>query len=886
MAIKRDNILSLIGSRRYHSAILTTFSFDFYFFEMKAMKWLRSCGVRNVNVLIDGHYYAELMQQGSGMEMQLTPGYSLYPIFQSSIFHPKLWMLFGEKEGLLIIGSGNLTNGGNGNNEEIWGAFHFDIQASDNAPIFSAAWAYVQQLCSSTKGIFQEKTSRWIQDHSKWVHELPTTTPGTFSKLADQEQVAFLANVQGSSIWQQLVVLLSPENVVEITTISPYYDRKGKAVQELSALFPSARINVVIDDSGLVPASLPPSEAYLYYDWYTVGVSKKMLSKADDIDSHSKLHAKIIHFKTNTHREYCLFGSANVTPEGLGLSGVNANVEASVLIRSEEGGLLTDLGIKLKSPTTLSSFTIRNSVTIFESVIKGNRQPIKILSAEWIHNELYLYIEGNVEQAILIKLFDTEYRLRTSIRVAELKSEFKVKVDSGFQHLHQVQLYDETTDHPISNKILLSDYYLLAKTNPNSKSAEIDRIINEIHEGELVRILDLLHYAMLDDTESMDSANFLSKSSNLSVKGAENDGPDKLYELSSYTVLANQSAEKNLLIASSTLRVLDVIKLIRSKEFASNHQSELSVDEQEEDLGASTGVESQEKPVKQNESLATLKSEQKKLNHYFKKLREHQLTLLYAIDDPKEYRPSFSDLTKYMIAVELMLEYGGKTAKYTENDKEHLFHYLEFNDEPPYRNYSVKTCCLELIGDFLMLARYGFKPYGFEYTHAKTLEFKAEALVSSIVCLLNNKWRAAEMPYFNTLLLNCLHYLGEKNPTEFGRVLPSLKLNIIAKLEQLKNPSSSLQDNLVWLEKKIIPAFERTIIQLEAKQFGSIASKGEILYKSPLGYCFVRGVTKENEFTLVRPGFLWDDGVGDFLRHTNTDKYEPVRLSSFVRVLV
>jgi hypothetical protein len=85
---------------------------------MKAMKWLRSCGVRNINVFIDGHYYSELMQQATGEEMQLTAGYSLYPVFQKSIFHPKIWMLFGDKEGLLIVGSGNLTNSGNGNNDD------------------------------------------------------------------------------------------------------------------------------------------------------------------------------------------------------------------------------------------------------------------------------------------------------------------------------------------------------------------------------------------------------------------------------------------------------------------------------------------------------------------------------------------------------------------------------------------------------------------------------------------------------------------------------------------------------------------------------------------------------------------------------------------------
>ncbi len=96
MAIKRGNILSLIGNGRYHSCILTTFSFDFYFFEMKVMKWLRSCGVRNVNVFIDGHFYSELMQQATGDEMKFSTGYSLYPIFGNGIFHPKVWLLFGQ----------------------------------------------------------------------------------------------------------------------------------------------------------------------------------------------------------------------------------------------------------------------------------------------------------------------------------------------------------------------------------------------------------------------------------------------------------------------------------------------------------------------------------------------------------------------------------------------------------------------------------------------------------------------------------------------------------------------------------------------------------------------------------------------------------------------
>ncbi|MDD3773401.1 MAG: hypothetical protein PHC38_12215, partial [Weeksellaceae bacterium] len=342
--MERENILELIGNRRYHSCILTTFSFDFYFFEMKVMKWLRSCGVRNINVLIDGHFYSELMKQATGEEMQLTAGYSLYPIFQKSIFHPKIWMLFGDREGLLIVGSGNLTNSGHGNNDEIWGAFHFDIRSTENAPISSAAWNYLSMLSAMVRGQMNEKMTRWVVEHSKWLNELPNVKPFQFYDTSQKEKVAFLFNSETSSIWEELLKHISNEKVIEITSISPFYDSNGKALQELKSLFPAAGINVVLDESGLIPYSMQVSKGFTFYDWRDAGVSELQYAKSEN--AKSKLHGKIIHFKTKSGKEFCLFGSANVTSKGLGLAGKNSNAEVSILIQSEKGGLLNRLGIK------------------------------------------------------------------------------------------------------------------------------------------------------------------------------------------------------------------------------------------------------------------------------------------------------------------------------------------------------------------------------------------------------------------------------------------------------------------------------------------------------------------------------------------------------------
>ncbi|MEZ5047798.1 MAG: hypothetical protein R2831_12500 [Chitinophagaceae bacterium] len=693
MALERENILTLIGSRRYHSCILTTFSFDFYFFEMKAMKWLRSCGVRNINVFIDGHYYSELMKQATGEEMQLTAGYSLYPVFQKSIFHPKVWMLFGDKEGLLIVGSGNLTNSGNGNNDEIWGAFHFDIRSTENSPIFSAAWNYLSMLSATVRGQMNEKTTRWIVEHSKWLNELPKVKPFQFSDTSQKEKVAFLFNSETFSIWKELSEHISNEKVIEITSISPFYDINGKALQELKSIFPSAEINVVLDESGLIPSAMQVSKGFTFFDWRDAGVSKVQYAKSEN--AKSKLHGKIIHFKTKSGPEFCLFGSANVTPEGMGLAGKNSNAEVSLLIQSEKGGLLNELGIKLKSGKSkkLSDFTATATKSIYETVIKNNQFKVQLLSAELIYDELSIHSNGNYAEQFKVVFFDRQNRFLYSQKISKYEQELKIKLNAELGSFQYVQFAD-SADEFISNKLLVSDYFLLAKTHPNPKTEDIERIYSEIQNGELSKVLDLLHYAIIDETENDEGTSVLHNSKNANAKREEKKEPERLYDLSSYKPIEHSAFEKNLLLSSLSLRVLDVLKSIHSKGLSTNRQDDISVDEQEENLGNISGNEENEVKTIRNLSFALLKSERRKLISYFDNLYNNQQEILYGNNRPKIYKPTLTDLTKYLIALELILEYGGKSEKYDEQDTQHFFSYLPFVDD--YDNNNVKGCCLNL----------------------------------------------------------------------------------------------------------------------------------------------------------------------------------------------
>jgi len=182
------------------------------------------------------------------------------------------------------------------------------------------------------------------------------------------------------------------------------------------------------------------------------------------------------------------------------------------------------------------------------------------------------------------------------------------------------------------------------------------------------------------------------------------------------------------LLSSLSLRVLDVLKFIQSKGILTHRQTDIRGDEQEDNLGSISGNELNEVKIIHYQSHALLSAERRKLLNYFDKLYNYQQSILYGGKEPSHYILTLTDLTRYLIAIELLFEYGGKTEKYNEQGNQYFFSYLPFENN--YDNDNVKGCCLNLIGDFMMLSHTGFKKYEFEYTKVKVEQLKNEALIS------------------------------------------------------------------------------------------------------------------------------------------------------------
>lgn len=882
MSIKRNNILSLIGNGRYHSCILTTFSFDFYFFEMKAMKWLRSCGIRNVNVFIDGHFYSELMQQATGDEMKLATGYSLYPIFEKNIFHPKVWFLFGEKEGLLLIGSGNLTNSGNGSNDEIWGAYHFDIKQPQNAPIFSTAWNYVSKLSATTKGIAGEKTTRWIAEHSQWLMELPKITDFEFLNTPNNEQVAFLYHTEQTTIWQQIKQLTVNEKITEIITVSPYYDIHGKALEEIKNTFPNAQINVVVDESGIIPSKLPDSEKYAFYDWKELGLCRNIGAKQQ-----SKLHAKILYFKTKNNKEFCLFGSANITLRGLGISN-SANEEVSLFIRSDNGNILEKIGLKLKgsSKKSLSKFKTNNRNPIEQVIIKNNQFLIKLLAAEVNHSTLTLYTSKRFDKPVSIAMYDNNNQFIKSQEIESLKLQHEINFDIDENKFRYVQIQRIDDNSNLSNKIIVSNYLTIAKTHPNHKNVELERLCGQLQNGELRNVLDLIHYAIIDESEKANGSSIINISKNKLKEKEEKKTAEqsKLYELSGYKPIeTNSQLHENALLLSPSLRVLDALKLSHTQSL--DLEADIRTDEQEEDIGNISGNDENEVPKEKSITLKILEADKRKLKNFFKNLYGYfHHDILFKDTKISDYKLTLTDITKYLIALELIHEFGGKSEKIDDEQQQFFFTYLPANGG--YENDNVKGCCLNIIGDFLRLSKNGFKDYSFDYTRKKFEQLQRDALISTIVCISNIYWKEDEKPYLKTLLLNALHYLGWTSTREIDKNLNTLINKVKEKAKNLKQATQNLDIQIDYFANQICNAFSYSAQNRENGKFAERASRGQIIYSSiaGIGYCYVVSSTKQNEYYLARPGFNWNHQEKEYINHFGDTFYRPLPLNKMIIV--
>ncbi len=486
MKIGQYNLFDLIdkGTKVYHSAILTTFSFDPVFFEKYYMPQLRRRGIRNVILLVDAGRYDAVMQSEEGFAFT-KKDYALVRIDNNlgGVFHPKISLFAGKSKVMAIVGSGNLTCSGIAYNDELWGAFCIEDAQSPYALILKNIWEFLNKLIlNSPAGETIKCQLEWIKAFSDCIQKFDTIDPDVVA-VANKQQIWFMQNAVGSSILDKISNTITPP-VTEITIVSPFYDQDGHLIQELQKRFSPKTIKCAIQpDGGLLPHLAKLDKTYSFYHWADVR------GYSSNTDEAKRLHAKAFQFKT-TVGTYLLVGSCNATPAAFGMSPFSTNTEAGILVYSSKGkDYVNDLGLSFNQQITSSLKTIYQEGISLPS-IKRPHLKFHLLSCEVkLSQELYINADKPLNGHMVRLFYESGYKdLTPTNNVVKLTDEVRsarmAVIVSG--------------NEEISNRCIIWHLSDLETRNPDRTLDDINALFLDPEQGWDANISKVLSYVELD----------------------------------------------------------------------------------------------------------------------------------------------------------------------------------------------------------------------------------------------------------------------------------------------------------------------------------------------------------------------------------------------------
>lgn len=666
--MERQNIIELIGknSGKYNSCIITTYSFDFPFFENRLLRRLRLAQIKNINIFVDAKSLDDNLETYQGAEYQTSNSYSIIPIREVGVFHPKIMLLTGQKEGLLIIGSGNITSSGISTNDEIWSAFHINDLEISHASIFKDVWNYLQTYIQEAKGFNKEKLNRIIQ-LCPWLNNLPSIE-NNLNQIYKNTEIQFWTNNAENSIYNLLLKELKNKKISSALLVSPFYDKKGVFLTNLIQDLEIEAINCVTDkEIGNLPLIKDKniSNKIQFYNW-----------KRNDEIKFDHLHAKFFHFITKDNIEYLILGSANATIQAFGSKSTKAvNGEAVLVLKRQltKRTFINELDIDLKKLTKLKlpeTDTSSNNNLIRDSI----KYALTICYSELDGTKLKVHLNENKLIKAEIVVIDSTYNIiqTTSVIINNLEIEVQLL---NRQQVYKVYLTDG--EKRISNYSHIHIVATLLNTISDSSTDKIYNLIEligiEPENEKMVGLLNHLNYSWIYDDVSNNNRFHQNRTlipTKLQSKQIVTFTPEEFNKLSNETdIQSNLLNSSNVLIAKCLSRIASNIK-IANLNIEESEEEKLTLLENDKDEATGSGNDVKFKAVYKNESIQIKRAIDSVLKNSIDKLNSTGIE-----EDIKNEYFTLERLTNFSICVELLFifykkpYYLSKTKFLINNDR-------------------------------------------------------------------------------------------------------------------------------------------------------------------------------------------------------------------------
>lgn len=719
--IDQRQLIKEIPSGKFHSALMTSFSINLYYWEIQLLRSLSSKGINFVSALVDSDCLSDqLLKFTRAFSGKRPLDFSLHGYKMKGAFHPKIQFYAGRESVLVLVGSGNLTVMGHGRNLEVWSPVMIESADSQAYPFIRNVWSYLKHLYQG----LGEEADNIIYSIEKNCNLLVNDYDEAFAEHSlGESSIRFFTN-QETSLYNQCLEWIGDDTVHSITVMSPFFDSKAELVKSLYNQYKPNEIRLIIEEGfGTLPKKKNIPDYVKLYRWDKIG--KVSGRKYQDF-----FHAKCFFFE-GEHYHYMLCGSANASVAAFGIPGAGpTNQEASVGFKSATTDYFKNTGFVLTEPVKVEDITESNTL---ETTNCHTPVAIWIKEASYIYNNYDITVE-NKEEAL-----DATITFYTGDRKTAYSTRKRIKsgsdIISGNLKESMNPLYVEITNSKgelISNRQFVIPTEIMDVNNPSPESEYKRKKYREIEagkfiNGEVLRFIEQI----LNDAETKLAAKSNSETS--TVNTPENKDGNTFDSVAEYLkddgtgITGDRSMRKTDKTVSQSSMLFDSMISYISR--SSKEKEDDDIDEEEtEDVQRSEG---RDKEKSQKTASRTNKSAFETEQRITKMFDKYATFLESIALSKKRVRNEISlmeSLKKYMTAVFFLyrtfsyrytIESGDsiehslialqRSSKYRKTATEY-FYRLTFL----YALYLMKSTVIEEQNGFIRKKTDSYKQYAFE----------------------------------------------------------------------------------------------------------------------------------------------------------------------------